>query len=112
MMVSGSSVGLSSILSAIVKSDKPAMLVDGDGGAEDFGLLSGEISGAGEGTVGGCDCSPVPGSPRDVAMGVAAGSWDLGTAAASLVLRRIGGGGSPSQPLSRSCKISYNLQNS
>ena len=44
MMVSGSSAGLSSILSAAVKSDKPVMLVDGDGGAEDFGLLSGEIS--------------------------------------------------------------------
>ena len=112
MMVSGSSVGSSSILSAIVKPDKPVMLVDGDGGAEAFGLLSGEISGAGKGTVAGCDCSPVPGSPRDFATGVAAGSWDLGTVAAGLVLRRIGGGGSPSQPLSRSCKISYNLQNS
>ena len=112
MMVSGSRIGSSSILSAAVKSDKPVMLVDGDGGAEDFGLLSGEISGAGKGTAGGCDCSPVPGSPRDVATGVAAGSWDLGTIAAGLTLRRIGGGGSPSQPLSRSCKISYNPQNS
>ena len=112
MMVSGSRIGSSSVLSAIVKSDKAVMLVDGDGGVEDFGLLSGEIFGAGNGTVGGRDCSPVPGSPRDVATGVAAGSWDLGTAAAGLTLRRIGGGGSPSQPRPRSRKTSYDPQNS
>ena len=94
----------------MVKSDKAVMLVDGDGGAEDFGLvlLLERVSGAGEGRVGGRDCSPMPGSPSDVTTGVAAGSWDLGTVTLGFVLRRIGGGGSPSQPLSRSRRTSCN----
>ena len=95
----------------MVKSDKAVMLVDGDGGAEDFGLHSEGISGAGEGRVGGWvggwDCSPTSGSPRDVATGVAAGSRDLRTVVSGFALRRVGGGGSPSQPLSRSRKTSY-----
>ena len=52
-MVSGSRISSSSRLSAIVKSDKAVMLVDGDGGAEDFGLHSEGVSGAGKGRVGG-----------------------------------------------------------
>ena len=34
-----------------MKLDKAVMLVDGDGGAEDFGLLSEGVSGAGSGRV-------------------------------------------------------------
>ena len=92
----------------MVKSDKVLILVDGDGGAEDFGLglLLERVSGAGEGRVGGWDFSPTPGSPRDVATGVAAGSWGLGTVILDSALRRIGGGGRPSQPFSRSLKTS------
>ena len=94
----------------MVKSDKAVMLVDGDGGAEDFGLHSEGISGAGEGRVGGWvggwGCSLAPGSPRDVTTGVAAGSWDLETVVLGFVLRRIGGGGRPSQLFSRSLKTS------
>ena len=51
------------------------------------------------------------GSPRGIATGVAAGSWDLGTAVSDSTLRRIGERGRPSQPLSRRFKISYNPQN-
>ena len=55
MIVSGSGIGSSSRLSAIVKSDKAVTvtLIDGDGGAKDLGLLSKGISGAGKGWVGG-----------------------------------------------------------
>ena len=111
-MVSGLEIGSSSRLSATVKSDKAVMVIDGDVGAEDFGLLSEGISGAGKGEVGGWGCSPMSGSPRDVATGVAAGSRDLETVALGFALRRIGGAGWPSQQLSRSFKISYNPQNS
>jgi len=108
MIVSGSRTSSSSRLSAIVKSDNAVMLVDGDGGAEDIGLglLFEGISGASEGRVGGRDCSPTPGSPRDVATGVAAGSWGLGAVVLGFALQRIGGGGRPSQPFSRSLKTS------
>ena len=37
----------------MVKSDKADMLVDGDGGTEDFGFHSEGLAGAGEGRVGG-----------------------------------------------------------
>ena len=53
VIVSGSRMDSSSRLSAIVKSDKAVMLVDGDGGAEDLRLSPGRISGMGEGKVGG-----------------------------------------------------------
>ena len=76
------------------------MLIDGDGGAEDIGLLSERISGAAEGRASELGCSTTLGSPRDVATGVAAGSWGLVTAAWAVELRRIGGGGRPSQPFS------------
>ena len=60
----------------MVKSDKADILVDGDGGAEDFGLglLLEGMAGASEDRVGDWDFSPIPGRPRDVATGVAAGS--------------------------------------
>jgi hypothetical protein len=53
-MVSGSGprIGSSSRLSVVVKSDKPVMLVDGDGGIEEFGLVPKGISGVGDGRVG------------------------------------------------------------
>ena len=51
-MVSGSKIISSSRLSATVKSDKAVMLVDGDGGAEDFGPLPEGLSGAEKGRVG------------------------------------------------------------
>ena len=87
-----------------MKSDKAVMLVDGDGGAEGFGLVSEGISGVGDGRVGVWDCSPRLGSPRDVATGVAEGSLDLGTLVSTLW--RVGGGGRPSQPHFRSFKTS------
>ena len=52
-MVSGSGIGSSSRLSAIVKSDMVVLLVDGDEGAEDSRLLSEGISRVGEGRPGG-----------------------------------------------------------
>ena len=97
----------------MVKSEKVDMLVDGDGGAEDFGLHSEGISRAGKGRVGiwvgGWDCSTTPGRPRGVATGVTAGSWDLGTVISGFALRRVGGGGRPSQLLSRSRRTSCSL---
>ena len=92
----------------MVKSEKADMLVDGDGGAEDFGLHSEGISKAGKGRVGGWDCSTTPGRPRGVTTGVTAGSWDLGTVISGFALWRTGGGGRPSQPLSRSRRTSCN----
>jgi hypothetical protein len=73
-MVPGSAIASSSALLAIVKLDKVVMLVDSDGGAEDLGLPSKEISGEEEGKADRWDCSATPGSPRDIATGVAAGS--------------------------------------
>ena len=77
----GSGIDSSSRPSAIVKSDMVVMLIDGDGGAEDVGLLSEGISRVGEERGGDRCCSATLGSPRDVATGVAAGSRDLVTAA-------------------------------
>ena len=81
----------------MVKSDIVVMLVDGDGGFEG-------VSGTGEGSVGVWGCSVVPGSPRGVATGVAAGSCDRVTS--GFVLRRTGGGGRPSQSFSLSRQTS------
>ena len=50
--MSDSGTGSSSGLSAIVKSDMVAMLIDGDGGAENLRLSSEGISRVGEGGAG------------------------------------------------------------
>lgn len=89
-----------------MKSDRPVILVDGDGGVEGFGFWFERISGVGDGGVGVRDCPSTPGSPSDVATGVAAGSWDLGATVSGFPLRRVGGEGSPSQPLFSRSKIS------
>jgi hypothetical protein len=67
------------------------------------------ISGVGDGRVGVRDRSPTPGSPSNAAMGAAAASRDAGTVVSGFALRRVGGGGRPSQPASRSSKTSCNL---
>jgi hypothetical protein len=102
---SGSRVGSSSR----VKSEKPVTLADGDGGTEGFELVPEGISGVDDGRVGVRDCSLTPGSPSNVAMGTAAVSRDAGTVVSGIALRRVGGGGRPSQPVSRSSKTSCNL---
>jgi len=66
-MASGLVIGSSSKLSVIVKSDIVEILIDGDGGTEDFGFLPEGISGAVNGRVGVWGSSPTPGSPKGVA---------------------------------------------
>ena len=74
------------------------MLVGGDGGAEDFASWSEAQPGVGEGGVGVLASSSRFGSPRDVAIGVAAGSRDFAITFFGSTLRRVGGGGRPCQP--------------
>ena len=105
---SGSRIGSSSRPSPVVKSDKPVILVDGDGGTEEFEPVPAEISGVRDGRVGVRGCPLTPGSPSDVATGVAAVSWDAGIVVSGFALRRVGGGGRPSQPASRNSKTSCN----
>ena len=103
---SGSRIGSSSRLSAVVKLDKPVMLVDGDGGIEELGLVPEGISGVGDGRVEVWGCSSTSGSPSDVATGVTIVPWDTGTVVSVSALRRVGGGWRPSQPASRGFKAS------
>lgn len=92
----------SSEASAIVKSEKVAMLVDGEWVVGDSGNMS--VSGAtvssgrGEGIRG---SRSLLGSPRDVGTGVAAGSFCLAPAGFGFPVANTGGVGRPSQPRSR-----------
>jgi hypothetical protein len=93
MIISNFGSGISSPLrlSAIVRSDKVAVLIGGDGEIEESELVPEGISGVDDGRVGVRDCSPTPESPGEAAMEVAAVSWDVGTVASGFALRRVGG---------------------
>ena len=103
--------GSSSETSAIVKSERVAILMDGEwatgvtegsnivvgsGTEADSSGGGGEISGSGS----------LLGSPRDVAMGVAAGSLWFAPVGLGFPVLNTGGGGRPSQPHSRNATTS------
>ena len=105
----GSTDDSSSGVSAMVKSERVAMLMDGDCVAGDSGAVS--VSGARAGSVGEgrvtCGSGSMLGSPRDVTMGVALGSSLPAPADFAFVDENMGEGGRPSQPRSRSSSTSF-----
>ena len=86
----------------MVKSERVAMLADGECGVDDPGLVSAPGVTIGV-TIG--SRSPL-GSPRDVITGVAAESSWSAPAGFGLPVVNTGGGGRPSQPLSRNATTS------
>ena len=100
--------GSSSEVSAIVKSDRVAMLIDGDRMRGDPGIVS--VSGMTAGSSGGgrgiWGSGSLFGSPRDVATGVAARSFWSTPADFGILVVNAGGGGRPSQPCPRNATSS------
>ena len=90
------------------------MLTDGDwvtGVAGDSGIISGtRVATGSSGRGGGIRGSgSLLGSPRDVAMGVAAASFWFAPVGPNPPVVNMGGGGRPAQPLSRNARTSWEL---